>query len=79
MSGAENIPPSSPEPRPAKQSGCLGLLMIVVGAHLLLPGLCTLFFFGGQLSDRSVVPIAEITFLIGLVGVVFIVVGILRR
>ncbi|MGY3584398.1 hypothetical protein ACVIGB_006544 [Bradyrhizobium sp. USDA 4341] len=79
MSGVDNAPPSSPERRPAKQSGCLGLLMIVVGAHLLLPGLCTLFFFGGQLSDPSVAPIAEITFLLGLVGVVSIVVGILRR
>ena len=45
-----------PSPPPAR-SGCLTALLIVIGAILLLPGLCALIFFGydpkGMLTDST--------------------------
>jgi hypothetical protein len=42
MSNDRTIPPRPPPPPPVQRNGCLTALMMLVGAILLLPGICTL-------------------------------------
>jgi hypothetical protein len=53
--------------------------MVIAGIVLLLPGLCTLLIGAGNLSDPNIAPIAAITFSVGLIGLILILVAIVRR
>lgn len=58
------------------RSGCATAALVVFGLILLLPGLCTIIVSNGQLAKFS--PITEITFTIGFVGLIVIVLGLRR-
>jgi hypothetical protein len=69
--------PAAPPPLP--RNGCLTAFMVIAGIVLLLPGLCTLLIGAGNLSDPNIAPIAAITFSVGLIGLILILVAIVRR
>jgi hypothetical protein len=79
MSNTDNIAPEPPPPAPPPRSGCMTAFMVIAGIVLLLPGLCTLLIGAGNLSDPNIAPIATITFSIGLIGLILILVAIVRR
>jgi formate hydrogenlyase subunit 3/multisubunit Na+/H+ antiporter MnhD subunit len=79
MSNTDNIAPESRPPAPPPRSGCLTAFMVIAGIFLLLPGLCTLLIGAGNLSDPNIAPIAAITFSVGLIGLILILVAIVRR
>jgi hypothetical protein len=60
-------------PPPSQSSGCAAAVLVILGLILLLPGLCTLIISNGQISQ--VASIAVITFTIGFVGLILIVLG----
>ena len=73
-------PPSAPPPPPPVQnSGCLTAFLVLAGLVLLLPGLCTLVLFNGHIGDPSVLSITQITFGIGFVGLILILLALVRR
>jgi hypothetical protein len=78
-------PPAPPEPpripasaAPPQRSGCLTAFMVLVGVILLLPGLCTMAFLGGNSSDPSMSLIALVTFLVAAGGIALIVFALRR-
>jgi hypothetical protein len=86
MSNTEGPPPpAAPEPppisaptaAPPQRNGCLTAFLVLVGAVLLLPGLCTMAFIGGHF-DPTMSLIALITFLIALGGIALIVFALRR-
>jgi hypothetical protein len=86
MSEADHpSPPAAPEPppipataaAPPQRNGCLTAFLVLVGVVLLLPGLCTMAFFGGG-SDPTMSLIALITFLVALGGMALIAFAVLR-
>jgi hypothetical protein len=64
------IPPG-PLPRPREESnGCLTAILIVIGAILLLPGLCSLIFvFGGFVKNAEDVQFVALLMMVGAAGV----------
>jgi hypothetical protein len=68
-------PPDSPQQR----NGCLTAFLVLAGLVLLLPGLCTIILFNGHIGDPSVISITQITFGVGFVGLILIVVAVVRR
>jgi hypothetical protein len=68
-------PPDSPR----QGNGCLTAFFVLAGLVLLLPGLCTIILFNGHLGDPSVISITQITFVVGLFGLILIVVAVVRR
>jgi hypothetical protein len=86
MSDPDNpSPPATPEPppipapaaAPPQRNGCLTAFMVLVGLILLLPGLCTMAFFGGG-GDPTMSLIALITFIVALGGIALIAFALLR-
>ena len=63
---------------PPQRNGCLTAFLVLAGVVLLLPGLCTMAFFRGGLSDPSMSLIALITFLVSLGGIALIVFALRR-
>ncbi len=62
-----------PPPPPAQRSGCLTALLILLGAVLLLPGICALVFVSpGMLADPSGLLILLVCLAIGAGGVALI-------
>jgi hypothetical protein len=72
-----DVPP--PSPPPPQRNGCLTGFLVVTGIILLLPGLCTIIFFHGSLGDREIVGITQITFGVGFIGLILILVAVARR
>lgn len=68
--------PNAPPPPPPSQSGCVTALLVVLGLALLLPGLCTILVSNGQVEKLG--AITAITFAIGFVGLIVIVLGLRR-
>ncbi len=79
MSNTDNVAPQPLPPAPPPRSGCLTALMVIGGIVLLLPGLCTVLIGAGHLSDPGLASIAAITFSVGLIGLILILVAIVRR
>jgi hypothetical protein len=68
-----DAPPTIPGSPPPQRNGCLTAFLLVFGIILLLPSLCTLFFFKADLlSDPTVIKIASITFAVGFGGIALI-------
>jgi len=69
-------PPIPPRAPPPQRSGCLTALMGIVGAILLLPGLCAVIFGVGSLSsahyDSSLTPFIAFGALLGIAGIALI-------
>lgn len=69
------LPPAPPRP-PAAQNGCLTILMGLVGAILLLPGVCGLLFGGAMLSemrfDGLVLGLVLLGLVVGTVGLLLL-------
>ena len=61
---------------PPQRNGCLTAFLVLAG--VVLPGLCTMAFFRGGLSDPSMSLIALITFLVSLGGIALIVFALRR-
>jgi len=74
----DQSPAATPEPPPPasapQRNGCLTAFLVLVGAILLLPGLCTMAFSRGGISD----PIALIALLVALGGFALIALALLR-
>jgi hypothetical protein len=67
---SETTPPPLP---PAQRSGCLTALMILIGAVLLLPGICALTFVSsGMLADPTGLLILLVCLAIAAGGVALI-------
>jgi hypothetical protein len=86
MSEPDNPPsPAAPEPPPTpspaaappQRNGCLTAFMVLVGLILLLPGLCTMAFYGRG-GDPTMSLIALITFLVAVGGIALIVFALRR-
>jgi hypothetical protein len=71
-----DVPPPAP---PRQRSGCLTAFLVVSGLILLLPGLCTVILFNGHVGEADAIAITEITFTIGFVGLILILVAVVRR
>ena len=63
-----------PVAAPPQRNGCLTAFMVLVGVILLLPGLCTMGFSRGGVSD----PIALIALVVALGGMALIAFAVLR-
>jgi hypothetical protein len=64
-------------PPPPPRSGCATAFMILVGAILLLPGLCALIFGGIALTDPKYISSSDVSFvmvglLAGFIGILLI-------
>ena len=89
MSDTGNVPPPLPEQPPASpavppppRSGCLTAFMIVFGIILLLPGLCSLIFgFGVLTQPHAPEPVFLVSIALGLIvggGGVFLIWAAIR-
>ena len=81
MGDADHPPsPTAPEPPQAstrpQRNGCVTAFLVLVGVVLLLPGLCTMVFFGNGLAST---PIGGITLVIALGGIALIVAALVRE
>ena len=70
----DGSPPEPLPPRlPSQRSGCLTALLLVSGAILLLPGLCSLFLvFGGLVKTAEDASFVMTLGLLGCLGVAMI-------
>jgi hypothetical protein len=70
-------PPSAPRPPPpVRNSGCATAALVVFGLILLLPGLCTIMITNGHVAEGGLITV--ITFAVGFVGLIVIVLGLRR-
>lgn len=57
----------------------IGLSRLIAGVILLLPGACTVVATGGHIDLPAWARITPITFTIGFIGLVLILIGVVRR
>ncbi len=88
MSNPDNAPPQPPPgPPPAprtKRSGWLTAIMVILGAIMLLPGLCALLFGGVSLIgdgriESGIAPLVFLGLVVGIFGIVLITAAIQGR